>query len=80
MVVQLRLTQDGSWILPVIVTPKSGKNLVVPLEKTDTAIQLKVTAPADKGAANEAVIALLAGVLHVPKSKNSDFERTNSAS
>ena len=35
----------------------------------DGAVQVKVRAPADKGAANEAVIALLAEALGVPPSR-----------
>lgn len=69
MTIQLRQDKHGVWILPVKVTPKGGRDIVLPVNPEDDALKLKVSAPPDKGEANEAVIALLAKTLGLPKSQ-----------
>ena len=61
----LRACIDAEGRLAVRVTPGSRDQSVVIAEG---AVQVKVRAPADKGAANEAVIALLAEALDCPPS------------
>jgi uncharacterized protein len=69
MPVQLRPGPDeGTWFLPVRVTPKGGKDVFLPLTAEDTAIKVKVAAPPEKGEANAAVEALIAKTLGIPKS------------
>lgn len=67
MVVRIRQIKPNQWVLPVHVTPKSGKEGFAPLDADDTSVRIKVTAPPEKGEANTAVIALLAKSLQVPK-------------
>ena len=50
----------------VRVTPRAGKNEV--LKISDGEYKVKVTAPPEKGKANEAVVNLLADYFGVPKS------------
>ncbi|MDI6777683.1 MAG: DUF167 domain-containing protein [Patescibacteria group bacterium] len=50
----------------VKVTPRAGKNEVVKI--SDAEYKVKVTAPPEKGKANEQVIQLLADYFKVPKS------------
>ena len=52
---------------PVKVQPKTSKDQVVGYR--DGVLQLRVTAPPDKGRANAAVVALLADALGVAKSR-----------
>lgn len=54
-------------MLPVVVTPKSRANQILPYKPTDVAVRLKVTAPPEEGKANEAVITLLSKHLDLPK-------------
>lgn len=62
----LRALVDAEGRLAVKVTPGAREQSVT---LADGAVQVKVRAPADKGAANEAVIALLAEALGVPPSR-----------
>jgi uncharacterized protein len=62
----LRACIDGEGRLAVKATP-SARDQSVTL--TDGAVQVKVRAPADKGAANVAVADLLAEALGVPPSR-----------
>ena len=50
----------------VKVTPRAGKNEVLKISEGE--YRVKVTAPPEKGKANEAVIELLADYFDVPKS------------
>ena len=52
---------------PVKVQPKASRNQVVGYR--DGVLQLRVTAPSDKGRANAAAVALLADALGVAKSR-----------
>lgn len=56
-------------MLPVKVTPKGGKDVILPYAVGDEAMRLKVSAPPEDGKANTAVIALLSGMLKLPKSR-----------
>ena len=58
----------GGAALTVKVTPRASRNELVGL-MSDGTVKIRVTAPPVDGAANEAVIALLAEVLSVPKSQ-----------
>lgn len=62
----LRACIDGERRLAVRVTPGAREQSVALVEG---AVQIKVRAPADKGAANEAVVALLAEALDCPPSR-----------
>ena len=62
----LRTCIDAAGRLAVRVTPGAREESVAIVEG---AVQVKVRAPADKGAANEAVIALLAEALDCPPSR-----------
>ncbi|HEY8448300.1 MAG TPA: DUF167 domain-containing protein [Thermomicrobiales bacterium] len=53
--------------LTIAAAPRSKQNAVGPV--TGDALRVRVTAPAVEGAANAAVIALLAETLGVPKSR-----------
>ncbi|AFS20367.1 DUF167 family protein [Chlamydia psittaci] len=53
------------WILEVKVTPKSKENKIVGFE--GEVLKIRVTEVPEKGKANEAVIALLAKTLSLPK-------------
>ncbi len=58
----------GGAALTVKVTPRASRNELVGL-MSDGTVKIRVAAPPVDGAANEAVIALLAEVLGVPKSQ-----------
>lgn len=62
-------TRDGGLTLTVRVTPKASRNAIQGAMPTPdgAALKLAVTAPADKGKANAAVIALLAEAFDVAK-------------
>lgn len=53
-------------IFAIKATPKASRDRIV-IE--DNTIRVYVTAPADKGKANDAIRKLLAKALHVPKSR-----------
>ena len=56
-------------ILPLKVTPKGGKNCILPFLVGDSVIKLKVSSPPEDGKANAAVLGLLSEVLKLPKSR-----------
>lgn len=56
----------GKVLLSVRVQPRSRQNAIVGVR--DNSLLLKVNAPPVDGAANDAVINLLAKVMHLPKS------------
>ena len=65
---KLNLTETASGILlPVKAKPNSRKNEI--RGSIDGAVKVAVTATAEKGKANEAIIKLLAKVISVPKSQ-----------
>lgn len=59
---------EGGAALTVKVIPRARKNEIVSFMSDDT-LKLRVTAPPVEGAANEAVIQLLADALGVSKNK-----------
>jgi len=59
---------EGGAALTVKVIPRARKNEIVSFMSDDT-LKLRVTAPPVEGAANEAVIELLAAALNVSKNK-----------
>lgn len=61
--------KEQTLILPVRVTPKRGRDSVLPFQEGDTEIRLKVSAPPEDGKANTAVVELLAKTLKLPKSR-----------
>ncbi len=66
----------GKVLLSVRVQPRSRQNAIVGVR--DKSLHLKVSAPPVDGAANEAVIALLAKALNLPKSTFSVQQGTKS--
>ncbi len=56
-------------MLPVKVTPKGGRDCILPYMEGDEGIKLKVAVPPEGGKANAAVLALLASELNIAKSK-----------
>lgn len=66
----IRLRRSGeALLLPVKVTPKGGRDVVLPYEAGDEAMRLKVSVPPADGKANAAVVALLADALKLSKSR-----------
>lgn len=57
--------EHGRLLVPLRVTPRAASD---ELSFDGTGLRVRVTAPPVKGAANAAIIALLARRLHVPKS------------
>jgi uncharacterized protein (TIGR00251 family) len=66
--ITLRCSRD-QVLLPVRVTPKGGRDCVLPFQEGDSAIRLKVSAAPEDGKANAAVIKLLSEALGIPKSR-----------
>lgn len=63
--------RGGEWLLAVRATPKSSTNAITGLQASSDgtmSLCVKVTAVADKGRANKAVIDVLAKTLAVPRS------------
>jgi uncharacterized protein (TIGR00251 family) len=62
------IVADGSTgaVISLHVTPRSSRNQIGPIE--DGALRVRVTAPAVEGAANVALIRLLAETANVPRS------------
>lgn len=56
--------------LALHVTPRSGRDAVLGIKKTEAGdeVHVRVTAPPDGGKANKAVCKVIAGSLRVPKS------------
>jgi uncharacterized protein (TIGR00251 family) len=63
---QVLRESKGKVLLPVRVQPSSRQNKLIGVR--DNSLLLKVTAPPVEGAANEAVIEVLAKALRLPKS------------
>tara|TARA_B100000287_G_C20240529_1_gene625896 strand:- start:11 stop:367 length:357 start_codon:yes stop_codon:yes gene_type:complete len=65
-----RITADGHEVrFPVKVTPNcSAHQGILPFQSGDTAIRLRINAPAEGGKANKAVIAFFSKALRIPKS------------
>jgi uncharacterized protein len=60
------LSGDGGAVLLVYVTPRSGKSVVV--GERQGALWVKLAAPPVAGAANQALVELLAKQLQMPRS------------
>ncbi|AAF39489.1 DUF167 domain-containing protein [Chlamydia trachomatis] len=56
---------EGFWVLEIRVTTKARENKVVSLE--DGILRVRVTEAPERGKANDAVVALLAKFLSIPK-------------
>ena len=67
--IHLHWTANNQLVVPVRVTPKGRRDSVLPFSSGDEAIKLKVACPPEDGKANAAVIALLASMLGIPKSR-----------
>ena len=59
--------EDPGVTLSVRIQPRASKNSITRME--DGSFKIRLTAPPVDGAANEALVALLAGALHVSKSQ-----------
>lgn len=59
--------RQSTAILQVRVQPRASRNQVVGYQ--DQVLRVRVTAPPEEGRANDAVVALLAEALGVPKSR-----------
>lgn len=57
------------FLLPMRVTPRGSRNQVLPYEDGDPWVRVKVTAIPEDGAANAAVLEVLAEVLGIAKSQ-----------
>ena len=65
----ITVTQEAHrLILPIRVTPRGGKDCVLPYAVEDAWVKLKVSVPPEDGKANQAVIELLAKTVGLPKS------------
>lgn len=60
-------TPDG-FLLSVKATPKAAKNEILPYQEGDATLRIKITAAAEDGKANAAIIALIAKTLGIAKS------------
>jgi uncharacterized protein (TIGR00251 family) len=60
---------EGRVILPVRVTPKGGRDCLLPAAEGDTTVKVKVSSPPEGGKANHAVIELLSDALDIPRSR-----------
>lgn len=60
-------TTDGGVVLPVRAQPKASRNAVCGF--VGGRLKVAVTAPPDKGKANEAIVKVVAEALGVPKSR-----------
>ena len=56
---------EGFWVLEIRVTTKARENRIVSLE--DGILRVRVTEAPERGRANDAVVALLAKFLSIPK-------------
>lgn len=65
--IRVRWSGEGGWTLPVRVTPKGGRDAILPFQVGDDSVRLKVSAPPEEGKANAAVQSLLAKTLGLPK-------------
>lgn len=60
-------TQKDLLVFSVRVTPRGGRDAILPFAPGDAVIKLKVSTPPEDGKANTAVIALLSETLDLPK-------------
>lgn len=60
---------QNQLLLAVKVTPKGGRDCVLPFVEGDLAVKVKVASPPEDGKANAAVITLLSDILKIPKSR-----------
>jgi hypothetical protein len=65
-VIQVRRSKD-QLLLPVRVTPRGGRDCLLPFTEGDTTLKIKVSVPPEDGKANAAVIQLFAEILDIPK-------------
>lgn len=58
---------NGQLLLPLKVTPKGGRDCLLPFKVGDLELKLKVSSPPEDGKANAAVLVLIAEILKLPK-------------